>query len=43
VWEHHVRPALDDLFPGRPDRVRALDPLRHFEPKPRRARSAAAE
>jgi MoxR-like ATPase len=37
VWEHHVRPVLDDLFPGRPDRVRALDPLRQFEPKPRRA------
>jgi MoxR-like ATPase len=43
VWEHHVRPVLDDLFPGRPDRVRALDPLRQFEPRPRRARSATAE
>jgi hypothetical protein len=30
VWEHHVRPALEDLFPGRPERVRAFDPARAF-------------
>ncbi len=36
VWRHHVRPVLDDLYPGRPDRVAALDPARLFGPKPRR-------
>ena len=35
VWEHHVKPALDDLFPGRPDRVAAFDPARAFDRKRR--------
>jgi MoxR-like ATPase len=44
VWRHHVRPVLDDLFPGRPDRVKALDPARLFETKTRRtARSAVQD
>ncbi|HET6574281.1 MAG TPA: DUF2461 family protein [Fimbriiglobus sp.] len=43
VWDHHVRPALDDLYPGRPDRVKALDPARTFDAKPRRARPASAD
>jgi hypothetical protein len=43
VWEHHVRPALDDLYPGRPDRVKALDPTRAFAAKPRRTKTATAD
>ena len=43
VWEHHVRPMLDDLYPGRPDRVKALDPARVFEAKPRRTARTASE
>ena len=38
VWQHHVRPVLDDLYPGRPDRVNALDPARLLDAKPRRSR-----
>lgn len=30
VWDHHVRPTLEDLFPGRPERVRVFDPTRSF-------------
>ncbi|MFO0849116.1 MAG: DUF2461 family protein [Gemmataceae bacterium] len=37
VWDHHVRPALADAYPGRPERVAALDPNRLFDDKPRRA------
>jgi hypothetical protein len=43
VWEHHVRPVLDDLYPGRPDRVAALGPARVFDARPRRTRSAATD
>ncbi len=39
VWDHHVKPLLDDLLPGRPDRVKAFDPLRAFERRPRKAAS----
>ena len=44
VWEHEVRPALSDLFPGSLTRLDALAPGRTFDPLlPRRrpARSAA--
>lgn len=43
VWEHHVRPMLDDLYPGRPDRVKALNPARMFEAKPRRSRTTVTD
>lgn len=37
VWDHQVKPLLDELFPGRPDRVKVFDPLRAFERRPRLA------
>jgi len=44
VWEHHVRPMMNELYPGRPDRVKALDPARAFDVKKRRtARTAASD
>lgn len=43
VWEHHVRPTLEDLFPGRPERVRAFDPARAFDQRQRRPRPVAAD
>jgi hypothetical protein len=42
VWDHHVRPALADAYPGRPDRVAALDPGRLFDDKHRRAAGGSA-
>ncbi|OWK34787.1 5-methylcytosine-specific restriction enzyme B [Fimbriiglobus ruber] len=34
VWDHHVRPVLEDAFPGRPDRIRGFDPGRLASPRP---------
>jgi hypothetical protein len=34
IWTHHIRPLLDELYAGRPERAAALDSLLHRSPKP---------
>jgi hypothetical protein len=42
VWQHHVRPLLEEQFAGRPDRLASYD-LDHLldGPRPRRRRPEA--
>jgi uncharacterized protein (DUF2461 family) len=34
IWTHHIRPLLDELYAGRPERAAALDSLMQRSPKP---------